>query len=132
MMTLTLKRGREQPHGILGSLYLDNKFLCFTLEEPWRDNKPRISSIPEGTYKCIQHGWEPDTKVKFKRVWHLLNVPGRSAILIHAGNTIDDTEGCILVGLSATPNGVGRSRDAVDMLRRILPATFMIEVQNPI
>jgi hypothetical protein len=64
----------------------------------WRDNRPKISCIPLGTYEVVPHGWNGE-KVKFKNSWRLLNVPGRSGILLHEGNTHKDTEGCLLMGL---------------------------------
>lgn len=135
-MTVELWRGKESPIGTLGTLTLLGKTLCYTLEEPWRNNAPgnphaeTESCIPEGRYYCVRHGWEPDAKTQFKNVWRLLNVPGRSGILIHAGNTLKATEGCILVGLRPAPNGVAESQAALNMLRRTLPAEFWLEVKR--
>ena len=50
----------------------------YTLELPWRENKPNISCIPEGTYECI-----PYTSEKFPNVYQIKNVPNREAILLH-------------------------------------------------
>lgn len=93
-MKLTLQRVYQGEDCTLGIIY-DAMWspLCFTLEEPWKDNKKGISCIPTGTYKCVPHNG-----TRFKDVWRLENVPNRKAILIHNGNTTDDIEGCILTG----------------------------------
>jgi len=46
----------------------------------------------------------------------LLNVPGFSGIRIHPGNTIADTEGCLLPGRLRAAQRVGDSRAAFDTL----------------
>lgn len=120
-----LWRGKENAHGTFGTLTRAGKHLCYTLEEPDRNNERRVSCIPEGRYYCVPH-----SGARFKNVWRLLNVPGRDAILIHAGNTIADTEGCILVGLRPAPNGVADSQAALNMLRRELPAEFWLEIKH--
>lgn len=94
MKTFQLQRVAYRPDCTLGVLLDDQEDLMYcTLEEPWLDNKQGISCIPEGEYIC-----KPHTGTKFKDVWEITNIPGRSAILIHSGNSTDDIEGCILVG----------------------------------
>lgn len=78
-----------------------NGFHCYTLELPWKDNQPNISCIPAGEYTVVPH-----YSRKFKHCFHIKDVPGRTAILIHSGNFAGDRElgfrshsyGCILVG----------------------------------
>ena len=80
--------------------HADGTFICFTLEEPWRDaNKDGlgdkgVSRIPAGTFRTFRRYSE----TRKREVFEVSHVPGRAAILIHAGNTVADTEGCILVG----------------------------------
>lgn len=80
----------------------DDTFFCFTLEEPWRDENndglgdKSVSRIPAGEFTCKRR-WSETRK---KEVFEVMHVPGRAAILIHAGNTVADTEGCILLGLA--------------------------------
>lgn len=101
--------------------------LCVTLEDPWNDNKKNVSCIPAGIYKCVRHNG-----TKYKGVWRLENVPDRSAILIHQGNTINDTEGCILVGQKFSPTGgILSSVLALNDLRDILPENFTINIKAP-
>jgi len=92
-MEITLTRLTYQNDSTLGILAHDNNLLCFTLENPWQKNRTNISCIPEGSYKC-----EPHEGTKHKETWILTNVPDRSGIIIHAGNTESDTRGCILPG----------------------------------
>jgi hypothetical protein len=67
-----------------------------TLEDPWNDNETGISCIPVGTYRAVRRVRPSNGQEAF----YLEDVPGRTAILIHTGNTIKDTEGCILLGRS--------------------------------
>jgi len=134
---LVLQRGKANDIKTLGVIQHNGKTLVYTLEEPWRNNAPgnpnaeTESCIPPGSYKVIRHGWEPNATTHFKRVWRLLNVPGRGAILIHAGNTTADTEGCILVGMAPSNGGVRDSVKALDYLRAILPENgFTLEVRG--
>jgi hypothetical protein len=74
--------------------------VCETLELPHRGNSRCISQIPNGTYKAAAElhkelGWSI----------RLADVPGRSGVLIHAGNSIEQTDGCILVGTDRHPKG---------------------------
>ena len=105
----------------IGTLYVDGKAECFTCEDVRREVKHQPVSawkvdgetaIPAGTYNVVV---TPSNR--FKRDLPLLeNVPGFQGIRIHPGNTADDTEGCILVGVGKTPAGVTDSRRAFDAL----------------
>ena len=92
------------------------------LEDMWRSNRRNISCIPSGTYRVEPHGWDPATTVKFKQTGRLLDVPGRSGSLIHAGNTHLNTEGCLLVGMglsvSQLLSSVNDSQIAISRLRK--------------
>lgn len=121
MLEVTLSRLTDTGTATLGRLtWPGQPAPIFTLEEPWRNNAPRISCIPNGRYKCVPWGWGKNSTVKFKRTWLLENVPGRTAILIHAGNTTADTMGCILVGSTVAKGEQARLIDsghALDLLR---------------
>ena len=98
-MEIKLERKYYKTQYTIGNLYINNKFVCNTLEDTWRDlNKvPKVygqTAIPEGRYRVVMTWWNKYNK----EIPILLNVPYFEGILIHAGNTAKDTEGCILVG----------------------------------
>lgn len=126
LVEVVLQRYSESAIGTRGGLFVDSSRICYTLEQPWRENQHDISCIPPGSYVCIPHDSE-----KFQDVWEVTGVPDRGAILIHCGNTVADTHGCILVGLSETPLGVASSRAALMLLHQKLPETFTLKVENP-
>lgn len=98
----------------------------YTLEEPWLNNKRSVSCIPKGIYLC-----EPHSGPKFKQVYEITKVTGRSSILMHCGNTLKDTEGCILLGLSCGNEAVYKSRAAMALLKSILgEEAFMLQIQE--
>ena len=89
MRSLTLTRFAKTRDGILGRLGP-----WVTLEEEDRGNQRNISAIPPGAYVCRRsryHAGGYDT-------YEVTDVPGRSRILFHIGNTEEDTAGCILLG----------------------------------
>ena len=92
---VTLDRMLPSEHGVFGACVVDGGFALFSLEEEWRDNQRSISCIPAGTYDL-----EPTTWHKHGiRTYEIANVPDRDRILIHPGNTEEDTEGCVIVGM---------------------------------
>lgn len=94
-MNITLQRLSMTDKGTLGIILLDGKPLFPTLELPWKDNKQNVSCIPAGEYKAVYIFSE-----KFqKNLFVLQGVQGRDLIEIHIGNTIEDTHGCILIGM---------------------------------
>lgn len=120
-----------------------------TLEEPWRpdpdgpggqrrEGQLAESCVPDGIYTL-----EPHSGAKQQDVWALVNprlgvyhypgdMPngqpwGRSAILIHVGNSVADITGCIAVGLYAGREAgkpwIYESSKALDQLRLVLGTT---------
>lgn len=98
---LTLERFAYSPVGTFGRLIVPNRFECFTVERPWLDNRARDSCIPEGRYPLRLRTSpivERTSKGEFKQGWEVVDVPGRTLIMLHAGNTMDDLQGCIAPG----------------------------------
>lgn len=75
------------------------------------------TAIPQGRYRVILAN-----SPHFGFVPHLLNVPHFTNILIHSGNTADDSSGCIIVGKYHPPNDqwIGESRITLHALMDIL------------
>lgn len=120
---------RSNAHSTLGTLLFSEgqKRPIYTLELPWKDNERNVSCILCGEYAVVPHDGP-----KFKDCWRLLEVPERSGILIHIGNTPNDTQGCILPGLGQTPFGVYESAKAFELIREIVGGTdkWMLKVTD--
>lgn len=94
-------------------------FSCFTLELPWMENKPNISCIPKGEYP-LAHRNSP----KYGDHIHVMNVPGRSYILIHPANFVSQLRGCIAPGdrrMDLNADGTLDVANSKKTMDRILP-----------
>lgn len=126
MAKLLLKREIFGDTFTLGQLYVNGVHFCYTCEDKVRNEKiAGVTAIPFGTYKIIL-----TLSPRFKRILpRLLDVPNFTGVLIHAGNTAADTEGCILVGMGRTDSGVSRSRDAMAALMKLLESSKANEIE---
>ena len=116
-INLLIIRDTFTEESTLGKLYLNGELMCDTLENPYINNEKNISCIPDGQYKVrIRVARESATRDYV----HLLvqEVPNRSYILFHRGNTAKDTRGCVLVGLERQQDLVSNSRLAMDLLMK--------------
>ena len=83
-MHVIIARTMEEKQTLGDAIVVDRGNVIFefkTMELPWKDNKRRVSCIPVGFYIVRKH-----TSPKFGNTFHVLNVKGRSEILIHKGN----------------------------------------------
>lgn len=93
--TLTIARKYSSATCTSGYLAVNGSIIAYTLEKPWKGNSPLISSIPVGNYPgTLRYDHSDRWRIE------LQNVPNRAHVQIHTGNTPDDTEGCILVGIA--------------------------------
>ena len=134
-MELILERIAKRKTYTIGRLYIrqqiadeystgiEDQYFCDTLEPTWRDYKNGAykvkgrSAIPEG--RAVVISFSPKFKQwlpillggeEFNRKWQ--------GIRIHAGNTSEDTEGCILVGKNREVGKVLDSRIWVHRLKQ--------------
>lgn len=133
-MELLLKRKFKAETYTIGDLYVDGRFFCHTIEDKVRDLPARCpdtslgrscrckekvyarTAIPAGTYRVTME-YSP----KFKRVLpYLHDVPHFLGILIHSGNTEEDSAGCIIVGRNTVKGRVTESRKTSDSLNALL------------
>ena len=100
---------------------------CDTLEPPRRnllnggkwDKRLKVkgmTAIPEGRY-LMRFTYSP----KFgKRLFQLMDVPLFDGIRIHSGNSVKDTQGCILVGNNTKVERLENSRAVLFKLEMML------------
>jgi len=124
-MILTLIRQEFTETSTIGSLFVNDAFFCYVLEDKDRGltqdqsliviNTKKIfgvTAIPYGTYKV-----KLSMSNRFKRVLpEILNVKGYEGVRIHRGNTAVDTLGCLIVGFKKGVNTVFESTKAEDAL----------------
>lgn len=100
--TIRLQRFCYAPVGTFGRLNLPSGWGCYTVERPWVGNEPNRSCIPEGVYDLGLRRSSPvverTTGGEFREGWEVRDVTGRTYIMLHPGNTLRDTEGCICPG----------------------------------
>lgn len=120
-MKLRVERLWKKDTYTIGRLYVDDKYFCNTLEDTVRDLSkekkiPGKTAIPYGEYKVV-FNWS----TKFGRnLPRLLNVPAFEGILIHPGNTANDSAGCILVGKNTEVGRLTESRYTSDKLNVLI------------
>ena len=127
-----IKDNGKQTVGLL-SVYddLKNIYNCKTLELPWKNNEQRVSCFPDGKYKCKK-------RYSKKYSWHIhiLNVPNRTFILIHAANFVRQLLGCVAVGKDFTDidgdglRDVTSSKATLKKLLSFLPDEFILTVNR--
>jgi hypothetical protein len=117
-MKLVLERFLTGEHGTFGQLSWEGLAaapVLFTCEDEWLDNQRAVSCIPPGVYVLKPrryHGGGYDT-------YEVTGVPQRDAILIHAGNTEEDTKGCVLTGMSLGVVTVAKDEETGKQARKL-------------
>lgn len=134
-MELTLKRIARRETYTIGHLYVDGVYFCDTCEDKDRGLKQSLpasvnksmkrygaTAIPTGRYQVTLKVKSPRFAKKKQYEFcngylpRLLNVPAFEGVLIHIGNTANDTEGCLLVGRNTK---VGKVLDSGVTFRKL-------------
>ena len=113
---LRISSGEDSTSGLLFDVTNKRKFLCYTLEDEYREEKIMGETrIPSGTYEVVfrKSGGFHNKYVKrygemHRGMLHIINVPGFEYILIHTGNTDEHTAGCLLLGDTQTNNQIAK------------------------
>lgn len=143
-MKLFLKRIAKKKEYTIGKLYIDNVYFCDTIEDTDRGldqsmtkqqvrsiKIPGKTAIPTGTYKIDMNIVSPKfgSKPFYKQICNgklprLMEVVGYQGVLIHAGNTERDTDGCLLVGKNKKVGMVLESKETFEKLVKdyLIPA----------
>lgn len=142
-MKLLLRRKYKAESYTIGDLSVDGRFFCHTIEDTVRSLPARCpdtpagracrcrekvyacTAIPAGTYKVTME-YSP----QFRRLLpYLHDVPHFLGILIHSGNTEEDSAGCIIVGKNTVKGKVTESRKTSDALNVLLSTVSDIEIE---
>ncbi len=128
-MKIEIRRNPSNAVCTIGKLYIDGVFTCHTLEDVVRE----VVGQPVSTWKIKGQTAIPSTLYTgydyLVTLQHsnrfgvdtitINDVPGFTSIRAHAGNQASDTEGCPLLGMSASATGIvaGTSRPAVALVK---------------
>lgn len=141
-MELELRRIARKETYTIGKLSIDGEDFCDTIEDRDRGLSQEMpeykikeikvygqTAIPTGRYKVDMN----TVSLRFKeRSWakpydgklpRLIGVPGFEGVLIHVGNTAQDSSGCVLVGVNSIVGRVMNSTATFhNLMKRLLAA----------
>ena len=136
---MLLKRIAKKDAYTIGKLYIGGEYFCDTLEDKDRGLNAALpleklkamkeygkTAIPVGVYKVALNTVSERFRNKSwarpygGRLPRLLNVPAYEGVLIHVGNTSEDTSGCILVGENKAAGKVLNSTATFNRLMKVL------------
>ena len=128
-MEIVVKRVALRDTYTIGKLYINGVYLCDTLEDRVRDlqKEPKVygkTAIPYGRYEVTMKVQSPKYSQRASYAWckgylpRLLNVPHFEGILIHGGNSAEDSCGCVLVGENKVK---GKVINSMATLKRLVP-----------
>ena len=122
----------------IGKMYINGEYFCDCCEDKVRDlnnevKVPNHTAIPYGTYEITldvqsnkysnfeKYPWAKEYNGYLPR---LTNVPLFLGVLIHPGNSEQDTSGCLLVGENKVVGKVINSKATFEKLMKehLLPA----------
>lgn len=115
---IRFNKGKDSTNGLLFNITNDKrKFLCYTLEDESREEKVwGETCIPEGEYKLglrTVGGYHTKYSKRFADIHmgmlQVLDVPNFEYILLHCGNTDEDTAGCLLLGDTQENNNIKKN-----------------------
>jgi len=131
-------------NGSFGKLYFRGEFQMYTLEPPWKGNQKNISCVPPGIYILKQYsskkypGKRKSKKIPYVFSLHNYNLgvgtlkeDYRTNILIHILNVLNETLGCIGVGLFQHRGkwGISSSRFALEKLIKLVQDNDIEEIE---
>ena len=138
-MELRLERKYKKETYTIGNLYINGKWFCNTIEDKDRNlyqgmpvdyiRQEKVYSetaIPYGRYEVTLKVQSPkfSKTAKYERckgyLPRLLDVPAFEGVLIHIGNSANQSAGCILVGLNKVKGKVVESTETFWKLYDIL------------
>ena len=141
VLDLLLRRIARRETYTIGRLYVDGVYFCDTIEDKDRGlsqalplsvnramKRQGVTAIPVGRYRVTLGVQSPKFSKYESYKWcngylpRLINVPCFEGVLIHAGNTAKDTDGCILVGKNKKVGKVLESRATLKKLYQRLQA----------
>lgn len=145
-MKILLKRIAKKANYTIGKLYLNDKYFADTLEDTDRGLTQDMdieeikskkvygkTAIPTGTYKIDMNTISPRFKNRsWAKPWggkipRLINVKGFEGVLVHPGNTAEDSTGCVLIGQNSV---VGKVVNSVNTFNKLM--TELISDKNNI
>lgn len=111
-MRITIVRDVVSMQYVQGAVYVDGLLKGYSLERPYNLKagvSQKMSCIPVGLYEV---GLSYSKAFKKQKI-QILRVQNRTGILIHEGNTVNDSKGCILIGRYRKAGWVLESRSLV-------------------
>ncbi len=125
---MKIKCVRERgPKRTFGVIYVNNLKFCESLEDADRGLEhggtkiPKQTAIPGGrTYRVSLE----DSKRFGPGTITLNDVPQFQYVRVHGGNTVDNTEGCPLVGRVRTATGIADCPTVLSQLKALVKAAL--------
>lgn len=116
--------------GTFGSIQIDGEHIAYSVEQPWNNNKPFKSCVPDGKYRLIPYESEKYGDCFFM-VNHGLNVYAYrhervsdddryGCLFVHRGNYPENFEGCVGAGKRLAINENIMVTSSVDTCKHIM------------